>query len=217
MKMISILKATLVRLFGRTQVFMLYSLRYHSFLTELGWFESWSQRRAVDKAGAPIPWFTYPAIMFLERRVKPHMEVFEFGCGQSTLWWAHRVRSVCASEHDRDWYEQIKLKLPSNSDVHFCELGTEYVNSVLNIRRKFDVIVIDGRERVKCIETCLPALKEDGVIILDNSERAEYQAGIRFLLDNGFRVIEFDGPGAVTDNLWRTSIMYRPMRNVFEI
>lgn len=215
--MISALKVMLIRLFGRTQVFMLYSLRYHSFLSELGWFESWRQRKAVDKTGAPLPWFTYSAIMFLARRIKASIDVFEFGSGQSTLWWAHRVRSVCSSEHDRDWCERIKPKLPSNAEVHFHEVGMEYVNSVLDMGRKFDVIVIDGRERVKCITTCLPALKDDGVIILDNSERPEYQGGISFLKDNGFRVIEFDGPGAVTENLWRTSIFYRPMRNVFDI
>jgi len=46
---------------------------------------------------------TYPAIRFLERRLSNSLEVFEFGSGNSTLWWAERVSRIDSCEHDAQW------------------------------------------------------------------------------------------------------------------
>lgn len=160
------LKNLIVRLAGRTELFMLYSLRYHSFLADVGWFRSWSERHPVDRNGCPLPWFTYPAISFLERRLKPEMTVFEYGCGNSTFWLAGHVGSLLSCEHDATWYEKVKSTLPDNVQLALRE-GDEYVQAAHESRGKFDIIVIDGRQRVKCILACVPALKNDGVIIVE--------------------------------------------------
>lgn len=36
------------------------------------------------------------------------MIVIEYGCDNSTLWWANRVKHVISCEHDRQWYEEMK-------------------------------------------------------------------------------------------------------------
>ena len=41
------------------------------------------------------------------------------------------------------------------------------------------LIFVDGRNRVKCLQTGLKLLADDGVIILHDSERAEYNSGIQ--------------------------------------
>jgi hypothetical protein len=73
----------------------------------------------------------------------------------------------------------------------------------------FDIIVIDGRDRVNCAKNSLGALKEDGVIIWDNSERSKYAEGYAFLKDNGFKRIEFTGIGPVNSFAWSTTVFYR--------
>ena len=49
------------------------------YLIKTGWFESVRTKHAVNLEG-PVPWLTYPALRVLERIVKPHSKVLEYGC-----------------------------------------------------------------------------------------------------------------------------------------
>lgn len=55
----------------------------------------------------------------------------------------------------------------------------------------------------------IKTLKDDGVIIWDNSDRVNYQEGYDFLLANGFKRLDFWGIGPVNSYSWCTSIFYR--------
>ena len=44
-------------------------------------------QRPVDADGRPLPWYTYPAIEYLEQLDFRDRTVFEFGSGASTLFW----------------------------------------------------------------------------------------------------------------------------------
>jgi hypothetical protein len=191
-------------------------MRYHSFLTEWGWFASWRSGRPIDANGAPIPWFTYPSIRFMEQRVTAGMSVFEYGCGGSTYWWAARVASVDSCESDPNWFAVINATRPVNVRLELRPLET-YASSVLTRGRLFDIVVVDGRRRVECMKLCLSALSLDGIVILDNAERQEYSEGIAHLLSEGFRELPFDGPAPIVFYSYRTSIFYRPSQNVFGI
>jgi len=72
---------------------------FDRYLTESGWVESAAEKMPL-RAGEPVPWYTYSAIAFLEAIVEPHFRVFEFGAGNSTLYWEKRVREVVSVEHD---------------------------------------------------------------------------------------------------------------------
>ena len=85
-----------------------------------------------------------------------------------------------------------------------------YSNSILAYRETFDIIVVDGRDRVECAKNSLQALKPNGVIIWDNSDRPEYEAGYEFLLNKGFKRIDFSGFGPINSRAWCTSVFYRP-------
>lgn len=157
-----------------------------------GWLRSRDEGRCVDAAGNPIPWIAYPAVSFISRRARPEMIVFEYGSGASTLWWASRVRHVYSVEHDRRFYSELLPRLPANATLAYAELGPDgaYAESVLAPGVAFDVVVIDGRDRVRCVPQAVRALKPDGVILFDNADRPDYEAGYRALGDAGFRKIE---------------------------
>lgn len=72
----------------------------------------------TDGAGKPIPWYTYPAVDFLEKLVRPEWSVFEYGAGNSTLWWRERCKRVTSVEHDREWTDFL-LKRHPEIDVKF--------------------------------------------------------------------------------------------------
>ncbi len=55
------------------------------------------------------------------------------------------------------------------------------------------MIIIDGLHRNECLIEAYEKLSEGGVIILDDSERAEYKQGINFILEKGFKSLEFWG------------------------
>jgi hypothetical protein len=84
------------------------------FLHSTGWRRSIEQGAAVDTDG-PVPWFTYPAIRFLQRLVRPDWRVLEYGSGNSTRWWAKRVVQVVAVEHDPAWAAALRRDMPANA------------------------------------------------------------------------------------------------------
>lgn len=186
-------------------------LRKTGPLKEDGWFRSFIDEEAVDGEGNPLPWITYPAIDFLKQRLRPEMTVFEYGCGWSTLWWASRVREVVSVEHDKEWHDKIKRLAPQNCRIYHIplEYGGSYSKKVAEFNAAFDIIVIDGRDRVNCAINALKALKPGGVLIWDNSDREEYGPGYRFLLERGFRKIEFIGLAPLINYKSETSIFYR--------
>lgn len=208
---IGFIKAAMIfvlKLFG---LYSLYCLRRGGALKEAGWFKSFKTKLPSDNEGNPIPWMTYSAISFLEKRINSNMTVFEYSCGNSTLWWAMRVKNVVSCEHDKAWYEKLEKMMPVNVELYQIDLGDgdDYSKKISEYHEIFDIIVIDGRDRVNCAKNSLLALKKDGVIIWDNSDRDCYEEGYNFLLNKGYKRIDFIGMGPVNIASWWTSIFYK--------
>jgi hypothetical protein len=184
---------------------------HDGFLGESGWFETFGQGLSIKKNGEPLPWFSYAAIFFLEPRLKKIMRVFEYGCGQSTLWWAHRVAIVHACEHDAKWFDLMRARIPANVDlrsVAFEENGA-YCRNIAEFNNRFNIVVIDGRDRVNCAKNCLEALTRDGIIIWDDAEREKYREGYDFLAANCFKRIDFASLAPGKTYQQSTAIFYR--------
>jgi hypothetical protein len=186
-------------------------LKPQSYLKKAGWYRSSEERQAVDGDGGAVPWYTYSAIAFLEGKVDPAMSVFEYGSGNSTIWWSRRVANVVSCEHDREWFESTKQKLLANVEYLHFELSPagSYSRAILEYPGAFDIVVIDGRDRVNCVKNALVSLKPNGVIVWDNSDRERYQEGYDHLLNRGFKRLDFSGMGPINANGWTTSIFYR--------
>jgi hypothetical protein len=185
--------------------------KFLPYLVSKGWIESRRRQQPIDHEGRPIPWITYPALSFLEGRINPRMRVFEFGSGNSTLWWAERVQEVTAIEDNESWATRIGKLLPPNASVRHVPLvpGGEYHLQAQRSETSYDVIVIDGRDRVNCAMASIRTLTADGVIVWDNSERGRYASGLKSLENEGFRRIDFCGPAPMNDFESQTSIFYR--------
>lgn len=186
-------------------------IRSDYYLNQQGWFLSSITESAVDMMGLPLPWYTYSAIAFILPRIKKNWTLLEFGSGNSTLWWSERVYQILSVEHDENWFSQMQAKIPGNVELRHVHLeyGGEYSKVPLQFTNLFDVIIIDGRDRVNCAKNSLASLKHDGVIIWDNSDRDDYAEGYTFLINNGFRRIDFWGMGPINAIGWCTSVFYR--------
>ena len=180
-------------------------------LKDDGWFKSFNTKEAVDKDGNPIPWCSYPFIKFIENRLSKNFDVFEFGCGNSTFWYAQRIRTIKSVEHDREWFESISKTLPDNAKVVFRELenDNEYVQEAGADGKKYSIIIIDGRERNACVKNCISSLTDDGVIVFDNADLPIYKEGVEFLNSRGFKRLDFWGMFPVASHLICTAIFYK--------
>lgn len=180
-------------------------------LRDSGWFRSRAAGLPVDAAGAPLPWYTYGAIRFLAGRIDPGWRVFEYGSGNSTLWWAARVARVVSCEHDAAWHARLRPQLPAH--VEYRHVGLErpeiYAAGAAEFPGQFEVIVLDGRERVACARHAVLGLAPGGVIVWDNSDRDEYRPGYEWLAAAGFRRLDFWGLGPINTYGWCTSVFYR--------
>jgi hypothetical protein len=76
--------------------------------------------------------------------------------------------------------------------------GGDYSKVVAAFEDSFDIVVIDGRDRVNCVLNCLGALKSNGAILWDDSDREQYLKGYDFLNANCFRRLDFKGLGQVS-------------------
>jgi hypothetical protein len=180
-----------------------------NFFLESGWLESLVAGKPVDKAGQPIPWYTYPAIEFLEPRVQSGFRVFEFGAGWSTLWWARRVAEVAAVEHDAAWHASVASALPGNAGVALCTEREAYVGELARRGGLFDVIVVDGEWRNECARAAAARLKPSGALVFDNSDRTAFADGVRYLSEQGWLRVDFFGLVASYPYKNCTSLFFR--------
>jgi precorrin-6B methylase 2 len=206
------LKALAWRAMVRSGLDAPYTLWKTGALAEYGWFRSFRANRSIDADGKPLPFMSYPAIEFLSRRVQAEMSVFEYGSGASTLWWARRVKSVVSVEHDEPWYREVLQQIPANVTLEFVALepGGAYSRRAAEQGRSFDIVVVDGRDRVNCAHRAVDALNPRGVIVWDDSERERYADGQQALREHGFRKLEFVGIGPIGPLKKETSVFYRP-------
>ncbi|PNE59756.1 SAM-dependent methyltransferase [Paraburkholderia fungorum] len=146
----------------------------------------------VDGDGKFQPWLTYPLIEYLNGFDFSGKDVFEFGSGASTLYWADRARSVTSVEFDPGWYETLKPKLPGNATLIHENDGHRYADAPKTFGpRHFDVVVVDGAERYRSARTAIDVVALGGMIILDNAEWYPHTADM--IADAGFIEIRFSG------------------------
>jgi hypothetical protein len=190
----------------------LLSFNDKGYLDQIGWFNAFDSRSPVDQDNNPIPWVTYSFIDFIKERLKKQHTVFEFGSGNSTYFYAKYSGLVVSVEHDKEWFDKISGNKPENSEMIFCELvrDGDYCRVPVKLEEKFDIIIVDGRDRVNCCKQSVDALSETGVVVLDDSEREDYREGISFLKGKGFKEMDFTGISPGLFYRKATSVFYRP-------
>ena len=185
-------------------------LRTHSesFFNTTGLGRSFRENRPVDKDGEPLPWLNYGLIHLLDERLDQTLRVFEYGSGFSTLYFAARAKSVTSVEHVPEWVQELQPYLPNNADLSSVAPGPEYIQAPIG-HAPFDLILVDGLDRVECVDASIEALSPGGVIILDDTHRSEYQILLDNLHEQGFKTLTFFGPKPTSIIEAQSTIIYR--------
>lgn len=179
-----------------------------------------------------LPWITDGATDFIDNFIKERTKrgletrVFEFGSGNSTLYFLSRGCSVVSIEHDFEWAEKIAVTADAfgykeklmlrESERPYCQL---YQDS------GFDITVIDGRDRVQCLKHVLGSItNRDQIIVFDNTERFDYKYkdAIDVIKQYDLRAIHFEqhqleesGKRYTTRNYARDRNYHRHITSVF--
>ena len=180
------------------------------YFKETGWYNSFNAKAPVDKENNPQPWLSIGANKFLESRLRDYFKIFEFGSGNSTLYFSKRVQEIVSVEHDEKWYKKIKSNMPSNVSLRYEHLENgAYQNSINDFKRTFDLIIVHGRERVECAKNAIESLNDSGVIIFDDFDRERYQDANQLFQSNGFKKLEFWGMSAGSTRFKSTAFFYK--------
>lgn len=145
------------------------------------------------------PWLVPAAVAVMDEYLaaRDGARVFEWGAGGSTLWFARRAAIVTTVEHNLEWHNRVAVALsglPSNP-VALVWMPAErgmYAEWIHNSAWGFDLILVDGILRNECIANAILYLRHGGLLVVDNTERAdEYAAGLALL--NGWDRRDFSG------------------------
>lgn len=190
-----------------------------SYLVSTGFVNSKLNQSLTDENNEYVPWMNYPIIDFLKERLGKNHEVFEYGSGSSTLFFAKRTKNITSIEYDKVWYDKVKVLSYGlkNIEILFFKVNELYPLVIENQKKKYDIIVIDGRKRVKCAKTAYNHLSKEGIVILDDSQREYYKDIFTFYLGKGFSQLTFKGLRPTGFILEQSTIFYRKLNNCLNI
>lgn len=164
------------------------------------------------------PWLRPDATQYLQNHLPQQAYIFEWGMGASTIWFAKHGHSAISLELNKKWYYQVAHRLIDDNLLagglhYFGKIGDMdgeidladlqwYADKIMEYKdQEFDLILVDGRNRCRCLANALSKVKIGGMLCLDNSERSEYAKALG-LLDT------WDGY-EWGDSGWKTAIWHR--------
>jgi hypothetical protein len=146
------------------------------------------------------------------------IDVLEWGSGGSTVYFTRFLKthvvdySWLSIEYDKVWFDKIRNILMNDT---FTELvlfnldynnpssinRDEYVSFPRKLGKKYDIIIVDGRQRARCLIEAKFLLKPNGLVFLHDAERTKYHYA--FTLFKNSKIVSPLGPGR---KLWKGSL-----------
>lgn len=134
----------------------------------------------------PTPWLAPEVISMLKSYIKNHEQVtiLEFGAGCSTAFFATFPVHITSFEHHHMWYAKVRdyitesnitnvtLHWMKNPYYHACEQFDD---------TSFNIVYVDGLDRIKCIEYTMRLVKPGGILILDDAQHEKYNKAYALL------------------------------------
>jgi len=121
------------------------------------------------------PWISYSSIRFLQMNLTKQSRVLEFGSGMSTIWYSKFAGKVYSVDDYKPWYDKVaellKKHQASNVQYFFAPDAKAYSEYMMGDEKGFDLIMVDGSVRSKCVANSLALLREGGIFYLDNSDK----------------------------------------------
>lgn len=122
-------------------------------------------RRIDPDNGLIMPWYTSPCLEWLKSLDLKDKLIWEYGVGDSTLWY----RKIGAFVYGVDLVEKwSRHAFEGVCDIVIPTDKQEYIESSTYSGKLSDIVIIDGDYRDDCTEYALKSLKPGGYLIIDN-------------------------------------------------
>lgn len=141
-----------------------------------------------------------------------NIKIFEWGSGGSTIYFPRFLSAQdidyewISLEYNRRWYEKVKSNSSDNphTSIKLFDVGNDnlrqrytdmeaYIEYPKTLSTRFDLIVVDGRKRRRCLLVAREKLKDNGVVVLHDAERSYYHSAFARFPDGRF----------VSPTMWR--------------
>lgn len=128
-------------------------------------------RVILDFVAPYTPEFLPVAQFAIEGMLAGGGDVFEYGSGHSTLWFA-QFANVVTVEDDEGWYMRVKKALEKEgltADQHIVPEAE--MPGVIDQYDTFDLVLVDcwDYQRVPAVKAAMPHVKVGGWLVLDDS------------------------------------------------
>lgn len=141
--------------------------------------------------------------------------IFEWGSGGSTKYFMEVLNYLgvnfewYAAEHCSAWADKVRASV-DDPKLNMCVFDyggytrhetkslcmKEYVEAPINLEKKFDMLIVDGRKRARCLKVAKGMVKRDGIVLLHDAQREYYSSAL-----NDFQVSQI-----ICDELWGGSL-----------
>lgn len=128
----------------------------------------------LDEQGMIMPWYTRPCLEWLVTLDLKGKDIFEYGCGNSTLWYRSKGANVVGIDDNIEWAEKAGVYYVNNK---FFPLEA-YVEPISDHAKLFDIVVVDGSYRDECAAKALKFIKPGGFLIIDNWEQPSVEPNV---------------------------------------
>ena len=143
------------------------------------------------------PWMTATDISLIEKLLldlnKANLNILEWGSGGSTKYFTGFLTSKgidynwLSLEYNGAWCEKIAAFHIPNTTIVLFDVGNtnlkqrytnmdDYIRYPMNLDKKFDFILVDGRKRRRCLLNASKLLNAGGVVVLHDAERTYYHS-----------------------------------------
>lgn len=120
---------------------------------------------------------------FVEKYLNKDDILFEWGCGNGTLYFSGLVNKLISIEHDYDWYQVIKQTIDAyhadNIEFHYVKSQhvddqkkyrhiafKDYIEFPIKNNIKFTKVLVDGRARKHCAISIYDYIDEDVIVFV---------------------------------------------------
>lgn len=159
-------------------------------------------------------WDSYmDTLLAVLHHLKPN-HIFEFGSGKSTgiMAMAPSVESIVTVEHDHEYYAKFNRAAFDNLEMLYVPNIDEYAHAFPGFPhgRKYDLIFVDGANRSRCLRESKAYLLFDGLVLLHDAAREEYEEAIQLYKYSVFT------DGGHTACLTENSEVYNKLRLILD-
>lgn len=129
------------------------------------------------------PFMKFKEVYILQQIIinKNPKNILEYGSGNSTLYFSKylNIDSNWTSIESEDyWFNYVKQYIQKNNNIKIHQITDlkDYSKSPkkINPNLKYDIIIVDGRTRKKCINFSKSIIEKNGILILHDANRNYY-------------------------------------------